>query len=384
MGYLYRPKLKDWRTRPAVEQRSAVWWVKYYVNGRAVRASTETEDKEAAKRILKTREGAAATGQPVMPRVDRIRYEEVAQDLRRHYETGGSRSLREAQARFDHLAAFFTGRRVAAIGSADVATYVQQRQGAGAANGTINRELATLTRMLRLAYENGKLLRLPVVRKLKEAAPRSGFFEREQYDAVRRRLKPDLQVAAAIAYTYGWRMQSEVLRLERRQLDLEAGTLRLDPGTTKNDEGRVAYLTPELVRLLAEQLERIRAVERKTGRIIPSLFPYLRGRRRLGQRRRDFRKAWRTACKDAGVPGRLVHDFRRTAVRNLERAGVPRSVAMKITGHKTESVYRRYAIVSDADLREASRRLTGTFPGTSGVSTLDTRRATADDSRARP
>jgi integrase len=179
-------------------------------------------------------------------------------------------------------------------------------------------------------------------------------------------------------------MQSEVLALERRQLDLEARTLRLDPGTTKNDEGRVAYLTPELARLLGEQLERIRTVERKTGRIIPFLFPYLRGRRRIGQRRRDFRKAWRTACRKAGLPGMLVHDFRRTAVRNLERAGVPRSVAMKITGHKTESVYRRYAIVSDADLQEASRRLTGTFPGTLDRGTLDTRAASLDDSRARP
>jgi integrase len=75
---------------------------------------------------------------------------------------------------------------------------------------------------------------------------------------------------------------------------------------------------------------------------------------------------WKTACKAAGVPGRLAHDFRRTAVRNLERRGVPRSVAMKITGHRTEAVYRRYAIVSDADLQEATLRLTGTNPGTNG------------------
>ncbi len=72
---------------------------------------------------------------------------------------------------------------------------------------------------------------------------------------------------------------------------------------------------------------------------------------------------WDTACEKAGVPGRILHDFRRTAVRNLERAGISRSVAMKITGHKTESVYRRYAIVSDADLLQASRRLTGILYG---------------------
>jgi integrase len=78
-----------------------------------------------------------------------------------------------------------------------------------------------------------------VIRKLKENGPRQGFFEQTQYDAVRRHLSPDIQVATAIAYAFGWRTQSEVLTLERRHLDLEAGTLRLDPGTTKNDEGRV-------------------------------------------------------------------------------------------------------------------------------------------------
>jgi integrase len=237
-----------------------------------------------------------------------------------------------------------------------------------------DRELGTLVKMLRLAYETGKLLRLPILHKPKDSTPREGFFEREQYEAVRKHLPPDLQLAAAIAYTYGWRTQSEVLVLARRQLDLEAGTLRLDPGSTKNDEGRVVYLTPELARLLGEQLERIRAIERKTGRIIPYLFPYLSGKKRLGQRRRDYRKAWAKSCEAAGVPGKYRHDFRRTAVRNMERAGVPRSVAMKITGHKTENVYRRYAIVSDADLREATARLMGTFAGTLAVAEVDSRR----------
>jgi integrase len=120
---------------------------------------------------------------------------------------------------------------------------------------------------------------------------------------VRRHLPPDLQLAVAIAYTYGWLMQSEVLTLARRQVDLEAGTLRLDPGSTKNGEGRVVYLTPEVKTLLAAQLERIRTIEKTSGRIIPHLFPYLGGGRRLGTRRRDFRKVWVAACKAAGVPG---------------------------------------------------------------------------------
>jgi integrase len=136
---------------------------------------------------------------------------------------------------------------------------------------------------------------------------------------------------------------------------------------TKNGEGRLVYLTPTLKALLAAHVVRVDELQRElvrdrdgegtsVARIIPHLFPHFTGPHR-GEPRRGFRKAWATACRAAGVPGRIPHDFRRTAVRNLERSGVPRSVAMKITGHKTESVYRRYAIVSDADLQEASRRL---------------------------
>lgn len=76
-----------------------------------------------------------------------------------------------------------------------------------------------------------------------------------------------------------------------------------------------------------------------------------------GQPIKDFYKAWDNACEAAEVPGKIPYDFRRTAVRNLERAGVSRSAAMKLTGHKTESVYRRYAIVSEADLTEGVRKL---------------------------
>jgi integrase len=168
--------------------------------------------------------------------------------------------LAEAEYRLKHLDHFFTGRRITAVGPDRIRAYVLHRRGEGVSNATINREMATLSKMLRLAHENNKLLRLPVIRKLKESAPRQGFFEREQYEAVRRHLQPYYQVAIAIPYTYGWRMQSEVLPLEWRQIDWETGTIRLDPGTTKNDDGRIVYLTPELKSLLAAQLERVKAL----------------------------------------------------------------------------------------------------------------------------
>jgi integrase len=341
-------------------KRGNVWWIKYYANGRPIRESTDTEKETEARRILKEREGRVAMGQPALRRVDHISYGEAAQDLRRHYQTTGSRDLEEAEYRLGHLDAFFAGKRIVAISPADITVYVATRQGERASNGTINRELAVLNKMLRLAYENNKLLRLPVIRKLKEGAPRQGFFEREQFEAIRRHLRSDLQVAISIAYTFGWRMQSEVLMLERRQVDLVTGTLRLEPGTTKNDEARIVYLTHGLKLLLASQIEQVRALEHRLGRVIPYLFPYLKGRH-CGSRIRDFRKAWNTACLKADFPGMLRHDFRRTAVRNMVNLGVPERVAMKVTGHKTRSVFDRYHIVSPSDLQEVARKLTGTI-----------------------
>lgn len=385
MGYLYRPKLK---LRPGETEvrESAVYWCKYYVNGRPVRESTGAEKETDARRFLKGREGRVADGAPILPRADRVRYEEAAADLRQHYTTTGEREGAEAEGRLKHLDGFFTGYKLATIGPAEITRYVAKRQSEPTqmiaarvgdtitrrltSNGTINRELGVLGRMLRLAYKHGKLLRLPIVDKLKEAPARAGFFERAQYEAVRRHLSADLQTACAIAYTFGWRMRSEVLALERRHLDLSAGTLRLDPGMTKNGDARVVYLTGDLKTSLASQLARVELLQKQLGRVIPYLFPHLEGRHR-GTPRREFRKAWASACAAAGVPGMLKHDFRRTAVRNMERSGVPRSVATKLTGHKTEAVYRRYAIVSDNDLREASLRLAGTFTGTLKPATVD-------------
>jgi integrase len=132
-------------------------------------------------------------------------------------------------------------------------------------------------------------------------------------------------------------------------VDWTGGLVRLEPGTTKNRDGRAFPIIPELRTLLERRLELTRRCERAQGRVIQHVF------HRSGRPIVTMAKSWKTACRKAGVPGRLL--LRRGAVRNLERAGVPRSVAMKMTGHRTESIYRRYAIVAEADLREAGLKL---------------------------
>ena len=217
---------------------------------------------------------------------------------------------------------------------------------------------STLIRMLRLGYEREKVAKLPVIHKLTEAPPRAGFFERADFEAVRRTLRPDLQLAVTIAHSYGWRMQSEVLTLGLSQIDVSAGTMRINPGGSKTGEGRIVYLSSEVKRMLEEQIERVRTLSRTLGRVIPFLFPHLNGRLQ-GQRIKDFRKSWASACKAVGLSGMLRHDLRRTAARNLIRSGVPEVVSMRITGHRTRSVFDRYNIVSPADLQDAARKMAG-------------------------
>jgi integrase len=202
---------------------------------------------------------------------------------------------------------------------------------------------------VRRALKLAELTR-PAFSLLREQNVRKGFFERNQFDSVVAHLPDALRPVVAFAYITGWRINSEVLPLDLRQVDFAAGEVRLDPGTTKNDEGRTFPFTHDLRTLLQHQKATVDALKAK-GMICPYVF------HRDGKPIKNFRHAWITACRNAGVPGRFVHDFRRTAVRNLVRAGVPQSVAKKMTSHKTDSVFQRYDIVSPDDLRVAAARL---------------------------
>ena len=349
LGFVYQPIYVDKRT--GERKTAATWWVQYSVRGKRFRESSGSSNRVDAVNLLKRRIGDASQGRTIGPQAEKTRFKQLTQLLIDDYRANGRRSLKRIKASVVHLLAFFGDEFAMDITGDRVASYIAYRQDEKAAAATINRELAALKRAFRLGEKVGKVIQRPEVSMLREDNRRKGFFEADEYRAVLKHLPEELKPVIQTAYITGWRIASEILTRQKHHVNLEAGWLRLEPGETKNGEGRNFPLTPELREVLAQQIEKTRLIEQKTGRIIPWLF------HRDGNPIRDFRGAWASACKSAGVPKRIPHDFRRTAVRNLERAGVPRSAAMAMVGHRTESIYRRYAIADEAMLKEGAVKL---------------------------
>ncbi len=346
-----RDGMKRVRGLGRVYQRGKVWWIQYYFRGRLYRESSDSEVPAGAMKLLKRRQGEMGRGRLVGPDVEKTTFEDMAAMLLDDYEVNGRRSRDRAELSVEHLRGHFGHSRALDITADRVSAYIRCRL-ATARPATVRLELAALGRMFTLAVRAGRASHRPYLPSVKVKNTRSGFFEEREFRAVLEQLPVDLQVVVEFAYLTGWRI-GEVKGLTWRQVDFKAGVVRLEPGTTKNDEGRTFPFAalPRLEEMLRSQREHTSALERERELLIPWVF------HRNGRTIRSFHSAWRAACERAGVPGRLVHDLRRTAVRNFERAGVPRSVAMKLSGHKTESIYRRYAIVSEADLAEGVRKV---------------------------
>lgn len=227
-----------------------------------------------------------------------------------------------------------------------------------------------LKRAFNLAVKRKKLRVIPYIPRLEENNVRKGFFEPWEFTSVLAKLPECLRPPFIFAYCMGWRTISEVLHLTWQQVDIERGTIRLEPGTTKNDDGRLIYLPRDLRALVEAQWK-----ERQTRHPdCPWVF-HDHGRRIV-----NYYKRWHRACQEAGLVGKIPHDFRRTAVRNMVRAGIPERIAMQMAGHKTRSVFDRYHIVSDGDLQEAARRLEAAFPGQTMTKTMIVTRLAPSDS----
>lgn len=375
----------------ALRKRGGIWYIRYCRKGIRHEESTESTVKGVAIDLLRLREGRIASGARVSTRLQRLSFDEAAADVVNDYRVNDRASVDDVARRITkHLEPYFGGRRLTEIGKAHIQAYIVDRQATRVSttaaysykrrngtvihiparsrvitkvsNGEINRELTILRRIFNLAIENEKLIQAPYIPLLKERNVRTGFFEFEQFRAVLAHLPAPLQPVIEFAYVTGWRIDSEVLPIEWRQVDFAGGEVRLEAHTTKNDEPRVFPLTDDLRRVLERQYAEHGRLK-KAGHLCPYVFFRELADRRGGPKSPrpilKYAKAWKAATIAAGCPGRIPHDLRRTAVRNMVRRGVPERVAMQLTGHKTRSIFERYNIVSPGDLRSAARQLSG-------------------------
>lgn len=362
-GSLYRPTY----TQGGERKVSRVYWVKYSQNDERVRESTGETDRAKAEKFLSKRLGLVAIGRATGPAIDKTTVGEILDAVIVEYETKGRRSIRHAKAKRSRLLEHFaSGFKVVNLTSGRAMEYARDRKLDGAENATINRELALLKRALVLGERAGRVAARPHIEMLEENNARQGFLSHAEFERLREALPDDLRDPVSFLYFSGWRV-GEMRTLQWRDVDLEGGIVRLRVEYSKSKQSRVLPLRGEL----AEIIERAHA--HRTPEC-PNVF------HRDGSPVGLFRKSWMTACKKAGLGAIIVHDLRRTAVRNLIRAGVPEKVAMGITGHRTRSVFDRYNIVTEDDLATAIERVNdhlANVPSNSAAKVVPLRQRTA-------
>jgi integrase len=329
-----------------VYERGGIFWIKFYVNGKPSYESSKSSKKSIATRLLNVREGQREEGKLPSPKIEKTTFDDISKLYIQDYKLNERASLESAEIYAAKLALTFTGRKANSISSKDVLDLVEGMKVEGYANSSINKYTTALKRMFKLGQIHNLVLKIPNIPKLDENNVRKGFFSSDEFFTIRGKARDHVKVAATLAYWCGMR-RGEILRLQWGAVDFERGMIGLDPGTTKNKEGRKVPMMGDL----KEVLETWWMVSKAK---YPGVNEVIHFR---GKPVKSIKTAWKKACKDAGLPGKLLHDFRRTAVRNLVRAGVSEKTAMGISGHKTRAVFDRYDIQNENDLLEAAKKV---------------------------
>jgi site-specific recombinase XerD len=333
-------------------RKTTNWYIEFVAGNKTRRESTDFTKRSDAAEFLKRRISDATAGKIVLSR--NVTFDDLRSLIIVDYENNRRKTIGDLKStRLPHLDDVFGGTKAIDITTASVERYKALRLKDKAAPATVNRELASLKRMFRLALRQGMVATMPYISMLAEHNVRKGFFELDQFQAILKHLPIEYHPLFEIAYITGWRMRSELLTRQWRHVDFnEKGWLRIDAGEAKDaTAGREFQFTTWMRDALERQRKFVSKVEKRTKAVIPWVFC-----RPDGVRIPRFYEPWQAACKAAGIQ-RIPLDFRRTAVRNLERAGVPRTTAMSMIGHKTESIYRRYSIVDQGMLEMGTAKL---------------------------
>jgi integrase len=334
---------------------SPYWYIWYRTDGRLIRESTKSESREYAESLLQRRLGEAGLGMKPAQDFKRVKYEDICRALLADYEIEGHASLVTRKSGVKtvsgllHLNQFFKGRPATFITTDTIRQFIRKRQADKAENSTINRNLALLRRMLVLAKREGKIAEVPHVPMLTESDPREGFLYPEDFTKLRAAMPENLHPLMTYLYSTGCRVgAARAIEWHQIIFDGDKVEVRLPISQVKNRKPLLLPLPDELATML-------RGVPRKIGPVFDAT-----------NLTKAFRKAavaiglgkWRDPDNhDAGYDGLILHDLRRSGVRNLRRAGVPEDIAMKISGHKTRAVFSRYNIVDSADLHDAMQRV---------------------------
>ena len=335
MGSVYQ-RGKSWR----------IWYLdqsgrRVYEGGRKGWSHADAKDQ------LRRREAEVANREFQGKHIDEIPFSRLADLLIEDYTINKRKSLRHTTNRVNVLRKYFGNTRAINV-PAMVKPFILDCQQRDLSNAYINRFLSALRRAFQLGYDHIPRLvaSVPHFPKLEENNIREGYYEHDEYMRLHNELPPYLRLAVTIAYISGVR-EGEIFGITLRQVNFVTGAIRLRQMDTKNNQPRVFYLT-------GKYYEELDAQRQELTEKYPDC-PFLIHNQ--GRPIRSFREAWASACRRAEIPGRLFHDLRRTAARNMQDAGVPEKQIMQIGGWKTRSVFDRYNIVNEKNLRRASDKV---------------------------
>jgi integrase len=314
---------------------SPFWQIEFWVKGKRHAESSKSTTKQVAKDLLEKRRQEYR----LVPGLERkVTVSDVLEEYIQDCKLRGIRSLENTSYRAGLIKNYIGHEKAADIDAGRIRE-LQRKLADTYGNGTVNTIVAVLKSALRFAAVDGRIALLPAFpRRLLNPLPRQVFLEHSDYLAILGELEPWAADVFRFSYFSGWR-KNEVLSLRWENVDLEAKFARLDPARSKNRDSRLLPIVGELEALLRERLR---------ARVLGSPWVFHRDGKPVSDT--TYGKYFNRACEISGRAGKHPHDTRRTKTRNLERAGVPRTVGMKLLGHKSESSYIRYGVVSEAEL----------------------------------